>query len=99
IKVDQQFIFGDCATIPELAVSYLAEIADESAKTAQSFGMDPRVAMLSFSTKGSAKSDDTEKASEAVNMAPEKIDAENLSDVIIDGEFQFDAAFLPDRLL
>ncbi|EIT1243144.1 phosphate acetyltransferase [Staphylococcus pseudintermedius] len=96
IKEDQQFIFGDCAINPELAASDLAEIAVESAKTAQSFGMDPRVAMLSFSTKGSAKSDDTEKVAEAVKLAQEKIDAENLSDVIIDGEFQFDAAIVPE---
>lgn len=51
IKEDQQYIFGDCAINPELGASDLAEIAVESAKSAQSFGMDPRVAMLSFSTK------------------------------------------------
>ena len=96
IKDDQQYIFGDCAINPELAASDLAEIAVESAKSAQSFGMDPRVAMLSFSTKGSAKSDDTEKVSEAVQLAQEKIEAEGLSNVVIDGEFQFDAAIVPE---
>ncbi len=96
IKEDQQFIFGDCAINPELGASDLAEIAVESAKTAQSFGMDPRVAMLSFSTKGSAKSDDTEKVVEAVQLAQEKIASEGLSDVVIDGEFQFDAAIVPE---
>ncbi len=96
IKEDQQFIFGDCAINPELGASVLAEIAVESAKTAQSFGMDPRVAMLSFSTKGSAKSDDTEKVVEAVQLAQEKIASEGLSDVVIDGEFQFDAAIVPE---
>ncbi|MDM8326543.1 phosphate acetyltransferase [Staphylococcus felis] len=96
IKNDKQYIFGDCAINPELAAQDLAEIAVESAKTAQSFGMDPRVAMLSFSTKGSAKSDDTEKVSEAVKLAQDKIETEQLSNVVIDGEFQFDAAMVPE---
>lgn len=96
IKEDQQYIFGDCAINPELGASDLAEIAVESAKSAQSFSMDPRVAMLSFSTKGSAKSDDTEKVSEAVQLAQEKVEAEGLSNVVIDGEFQFDAAIVPE---
>ena len=84
IKDDQQYVFGDCAINPTLESSDLAEIAVESAKSAKSFGMDPRVAMLSFSTKGSAKSDDEEK-----------VESEGLTDVVIDGEFQFDAAIVP----
>lgn len=96
IKEDKQYLFGDCAINPELAASDLAEIAIESAKTAQSFGMEPKVAMLSFSTKGSAKSDDTEKVVQAVELAQEKIDSENLTDVVVDGEFQFDAAIVPE---
>lgn len=60
-KGEEQYVFGDCAINPELNAQDLAEIAIESAKTAQAFGMSPRVAMLSFSTKGSAKSPDTEK--------------------------------------
>lgn len=54
-KGEEQYVFGDCAINPELNARDLAEIAIESAKTAQAFGMSPRVAMLSFSTKGSAK--------------------------------------------
>ena len=81
IKGDEQYIFGDCAINPELDSQGLAEIAVESAKSALSFGMDPKVAMLSFSTKGSAKSDDVTKV--------QKLEA------IIDGEFQFDAAIVP----
>ena len=96
IKEDKQYLFGDCAINPELGASDLAEIAIESAKTAQSFGMEPKVAMLSFSTKGSAKSDDTEKVVQAVELAQEKIDSENLTDVVVDGEFQFDAAIVPE---
>ncbi|WP_436862480.1 phosphate acetyltransferase [Staphylococcus caeli] len=96
IKDDQQYIFGDCAINPTLEAQDLAEIAVESAKSAKSFGMTPRVAMLSFSTKGSAKSDDVEKVSNAVALAQEKIEADNIEDVIVDGEFQFDAAIVPE---
>lgn len=96
MKDDQQYIFGDCAINPELGAQDLAEIAIETAKSAQSFGMDPRVAMLSFSTKGSAKSDDTEKVAEAVQLAQDKIESEQLSNVVVDGEFQFDAAIVPE---
>ncbi|OEL03461.1 phosphotransacetylase [Staphylococcus succinus] len=96
IKGDEQYIFGDCAINPTLEAQDLAEIAVESAKSAKSFGMTPRVAMLSFSTKGSAKSDDVEKVSTAVDLAQEKIEADNIEDVIVDGEFQFDAAIVPE---
>lgn len=57
--------------------------------------MDPRVAMLSFSTKGSAKSDDVEKVANAVKLAQEKVESEGLDNVVVDGEFQFDAAIVP----
>lgn len=96
IKDDKQYIFGDCAINPTLEAQDLAEIAVESAKSAKSFGMSPRVAMLSFSTKGSAKSDDVEKVATAVNLAQEKIEAAHLEDVVVDGEFQFDAAIVPE---
>ncbi|MDW8564112.1 MULTISPECIES: phosphate acetyltransferase [Staphylococcus] len=96
IKDNQQYIFGDCAINPTLEAQDLAEIAVESAKSAKSFGMSPRVAMLSFSTKGSAKSDDVEKVSNAVDIAQEKIKADNIEDVVVDGEFQFDAAIVPE---
>ena len=54
------------------------------------FDIEPRVAMLSFSTKGSAKSDETEKVANAVAIAKEKA-----PELTLDGEFQFDAAFVP----
>lgn len=95
IKGDEQYIFGDCAINPELDAQGLAEIAVESAKSAQSFGMNPKVAMLSFSTKGSAKSDDVTKVQEALKLAQEKAEADQLEHVVIDGEFQFDAAIVP----
>ena len=94
IKDDQQYVFGD-AINPTLESSDLAEIAVESAKSPKSFGMDPRVAMLSFSTKGSPKSDDVDKVANAVKLAQEKVESEGLTDVVIDGEFQFDVAIVP----
>ena len=94
MKGEEQYIFGDCAINPELDAQGLAEIAVESAKSAQSFGMEPKVAMLSFSTKGSAKSDDVTKVQDALKLAQDKVSEEQLDNVVIDGEFQFDAAIV-----
>jgi len=87
---DEQYVFADCAINISPDSQDLAEIAIESANTAQMFDIDPRVAMLSFSTKGSAKSDETDKVAEAVKIAKEKA-----PELTLDGEFQFDAAFVP----
>lgn len=96
IREDEQYLMGDCAINPELDATALAEIGIESAKTAKAFGMEPKVAMLSFSTKGSAKTPETEKVVEATRIAQEKLASEaDLEGVVIDGEFQFDAAFVP----
>nr|WP_078593453.1 phosphate acetyltransferase [Evansella clarkii] len=90
VKGDQRYIFGDCAINIAPDSNDLAETAVEAAKTARVFDIDPKVAMLSFSTKGSAVSPETEKVTEAVNIAKEKA-----PDLVLDGEFQFDAAFVP----
>ncbi|WP_430790111.1 phosphate acetyltransferase [Virgibacillus flavescens] len=90
VRGEEKYVFADCAINISPDSQDLAEIAVESAVTAELFGIDPRVAMLSFSTKGSAKSPETEKVSEALEIAKEK----NPS-LLIDGEFQFDAAFVP----
>lgn len=90
VRDDEKYIFADCAINIAPTSEDLAEIAVESAKTAKLFDVDPKVAMLSFSTKGSAKSEETERVIEAISMAKEKDEA-----LIIDGEFQFDAAFVP----
>ncbi|WP_430708823.1 phosphate acetyltransferase [Paenalkalicoccus suaedae] len=89
-KNDERYIFGDCAINIAPDSNDLAEIAVEAAKTARVFGIDPKVAMLSFSTKGSAVSEETERVSEAVQIAKDKA-----PELVIDGEFQFDAAFVP----
>ena len=90
IKGDQRFIFGDCGINISPTSEDLAEIAIVGAQTARVFDIDPKVAMLSFSTKGSAKSPETEKVIEATKIAKERA-----PELIIDGELQFDAAFVP----
>lgn len=90
IREDELYVMGDCAINPELNAEELSEVAVETAKTARDFKMDPRVALLSFSTRGSAKTEETEKVKLATQYAQEK-----LPEVPIDGELQFDAAFVP----
>ncbi|SFA39677.1 phosphate acetyltransferase [Anoxybacillus pushchinoensis] len=90
VRGDEKYVFADCAINIAPDSQDLAEIAVESAQTAKMFDIDPRVAMLSFSTKGSAKSPETEKVIEAVRLAKEMA-----PDLTLDGEFQFDAAFVP----
>jgi phosphate acetyltransferase len=90
VREDEKYVFADCAINITPDSEALAEIAVESAVTAKLFGVDPKVAMLSFSTKGSAKSPETEKVVEALQLAKEKDPS-----LVIDGEFQFDAAFVP----
>lgn len=90
VRDDEKYVFADCAINIAPTSEDLAEIAVESARTAQLFDIDPRVAMLSFSTKGSAKSEETERVIKAVELAKEKD-----PNLVIDGEFQFDAAFVP----
>src|SRR5699024_3057991 len=90
VRNDEKYVFADCAINMNPDSQDLAEIAVESANTAKLFDVDPRIAMLSFSTKGSAQSEETEKVVEALKLAKEK----NPS-LVIDGEFQFDAAFVP----
>lgn len=89
IKGDTKYIFGDCAINIELDAEGLAGVAVESAKTAKMFGIDPKVAMLSFSTKGSAKHELATKVAEATKLAHE-LDPE----LALDGELQFDAAIV-----
>jgi phosphate acetyltransferase len=90
VREDEKYVFADCAINIAPDSNDLAEIAIESAKTAQMFDIDPRVAMLSFSTKGSAKSEETDKVSAAVAEAQRRA-----PELVLDGEFQFDAAFVP----
>jgi phosphate acetyltransferase len=90
VREDEKYVFADCAINIAPDSQDLAEIAIESAKTARMFDIEPRVAMLSFSTKGSAVSPETDKVSTAVAVAKERE-----PELVLDGEFQFDAAFVP----
>ena len=81
---------GDCAINIKPSEDELVEIAMETAKCARTFGIDPKVAMLSYSTKGSGKGEDVDK----VRNACEKVKALN-PDFPVDGEMQFDAAVSP----
>lgn len=89
-KGEERYVFADCAINIELDAPTMAEVASQSAETAKLFGIDPKVAMLSFSTKGSAKGDMVTKVAEATKLAKEAN-----PDLAIDGELQFDAAFVP----
>lgn len=84
-------IFADCAVVPEPDAAQLAQIAVSAGKTARDIaGIEPRVAILSFSTKGSAKSERVDKVIEATRLAHE-LDP----DLVLDGELQADAALVP----
>lgn len=86
------FVFADCAVNPDLDAPKLAEIAGLSAESFKMFvGKEPKVAMLSYSSKGSAKHDDVTKVADAVAIAKEKF-----PELMIDGELQLDAALVPE---
>ena len=103
VRGDEILAMGDCAinidyqdkkdkegNITLTAAAQLAEVAVETAKTAKVFGVDPKVAMLSYSTKGSGKGANVDLVREATAIAKEKA-----PDLDIDGEMQFDAAVSP----
>lgn len=84
---DQVHVYGDCAVNPNPTPEQLAEIAIQSAESAKIFGIDPRVAMLSYSTGTSGAGEEVEKVAKATEIAREKNPK-----LLIDGPLQFDAA-------
>jgi len=85
-------VFADCAVMPDPDEKQLAEIAVTTARTAKAIvGLEPRVAMLSFSTKGSAKHEMVDKVVNATRMAREMA-----PDLMIEGELQVDAALVDE---
>lgn len=84
----QKLVFSDCAINIKPDAQALAEIAVESAKTAELFDIEPRVALLSFSSHGSGSSEDVDRVVEATRIAKELA-----PEYEIDGELQFDAAY------
>lgn len=92
LKDDQKYIFADIAINTSLDAQQLGEIAVTSARTAETFGIDPVVALLSYSTNGSAVTPETQKVAEATKIA-KQISEERGFNYSIDGEMQFDAAY------
>ena len=90
IRGSERYLMADCAINIDLDAEGLAEVAILSDMTGKQFGFEPMIAMLSFSTKGSAASDEVDKVAEATRIALER--EPNLA---LDGELQFDAAFVP----
>ena len=91
VKDDQKLAMGDCAINIAPNEDELVEIAVETAKTAKVFGIDPKVAMLSYSTYGSGKGDMVTLVANATKKIKEAA-----PDLAVDGELQFDAAVAPD---
>ena len=88
---EEVLVYGDCAINPDPNPEQLAEIAIQSADSVKAFGIDPRVAMISYSTGTSGQGDDVEKVREATRIAKEK-----RPDLCIDGPLQYDAAVMAD---
>ncbi len=84
---DQVHVYGDCAVNPNPTPEQLADIAIQSAESTKKFGIEPRVAMLSYSTGTSGAGEEVEKVAKATEIAREKA-----PDLLIDGPLQFDAA-------
>ena len=85
----EKYLFSDCAINVNPTAQELAEIAVDSARTAELFDIEPKVAMMSFSTKGSAKAPEVDKVVEATRIAQELAPQYE-----IDGELQFDASYV-----
>ena len=84
---DEVLVYGDCAVNPDPTAEQLAEIAISSADTARTFGIEPRVAMLSYSSGESGVGEDVEKVRQATLLAKER-----RPDLMLDGPMQYDAA-------
>lgn len=91
---DTPYIFSDCGIIINPSEQELADIALDAAQTAIQFGIEPNVAMLSFSTKGSGKGDEVEKVKRATEIAKQALQSDEYknSGIKLDGELQADAA-------
>jgi phosphate acetyltransferase len=92
---DRILVYGDCAVNTNPDAHQLAEIALSSAETARVFGIEPRVAMLSYSTGTSGKGEDVERIVEATKIALRLIKERNL-DITLEGPLQYDAAIDPE---
>lgn len=89
-KGEENYLMADCAINTVMDAPTLAEVAATTDETAKQFGFDPKIAMLSFSTKGSAKSDTVKKVEVATYLVKEAH-----PEIKVDGELQFDASIDP----
>ncbi len=87
---DRVLVYGDCAVNPDPNAEALAEIAIQSAHTAQAFGLVPRVAMLSYSSGDSGVGEDVDKVRKAMEIAKQRA-----PELLIEGPMQYDAAIDP----
>ena len=88
---DRVLVYGDCAVVPNPNAEQLADIAISSAQTAARFGIEPRIAMLSYSTGESGAGADVDKVREATRIARER-----RPDLLVEGPIQYDAAIDPE---
>jgi phosphate acetyltransferase len=88
---DRVLVYGDCAVVPDPDAEQLADIAISSAETAAMFGIEPRIAMLSYSTGESGSGADVDKVREATAIAKAR-----RPDLLIEGPIQYDAAIDPE---
>ena len=84
---DRVLVYGDCAVIPDPTAEQLADIAVSSAATAVQFGIEPRIAMLSYSTGSSGSGEDVEKVRRATELVRERA-----PELLVEGPIQYDAA-------
>ncbi|MFE3191154.1 phosphate acetyltransferase [Nocardia sp. NPDC059240] len=87
---DRVLVYGDCAVVPDPTQEQLADIAVSSALTAAQFGIDPRVAMLSYSTGESGSGADVDKVRAATHLVHERA-----PELLVEGPIQYDAAIEP----
>lgn len=92
---DKILLYADCGLIEDPTEDQIVDIAVSTAKTGLQFGIQPRVALLSYSTKGSASGPNAQKMANASAKAKEVFQKEFGDKVIVDGELQFDAAYVP----
>ncbi len=88
-------LYADCGLNEEPDAEQIADITLATARTAKQFGIMPKIALLSYSTKGSAQGEEPAKMIKATRLAKEKLAKEFEGEYLIDGELQFDAAFVP----
>lgn len=91
LLADRVLAYGDCAVIPDPSAEQLADIAVSSADTARAFGIEPRVAMLSYSTGASGSGAEVEKVRAATDLVRERA-----PQLPLEGPIQYDAAIDPD---